>query len=474
MDQDTQITPGYLSSLWDFLASVKLTVVVLLTLATLSGIGTLIPQNKSPEEYLKAFGPFRYQVFSLLDVFDLYHAWWFQFLIVLLVVNITICSIERLRVTGKIIFVKKPTFNLAGFRRRKTRKDFSTDAPVAGVREVYQRIVAKRFSYCVVEDTGNGYAITAERGRRTRLGVYGVHLSVVVLLLGGLIGSLFGFEGFANIAEGESVSTIQLHGSNLSQPLPFAIRCDDFEVQFYDTGAPKLFRSDLVLLENDQPVVEKSIIVNDPLRYKGINIFQSSYGKMNASEPVAELPEKIKLQFISKASGMVYSGMAKMGEPVQIPEGLGQFTIRDYQPAAKFGGMAIGPAVIGTLESGNDPAQEVMLAVKFPKFDSMRRGAVIISIAQPLESSEQRYFTGLQVTHDPGVWLVYTGFILMITGCIVTFFMSHQQVVVEVRSDGGITKVMVAGTSNKNKFGFQRKLEGLSNKLAAADEGSSR
>jgi cytochrome c biogenesis protein len=472
MDAQTQISPGYMSSLWNFFASVRLTVVVLLSLAILSSIGTLIPQNQSPEEYLRAFGPFRYRLFSTLDIFDMYHAWWFQFLIMMLVANIIICSIDRLRVTAKIIFVKRPTFNLNSFRRRKTRKDFTINVDSGTVRETYQSILARQFAYCAVVDTGKGFAVTAEKGRWTRLGVYGVHLSIVVLLIGGLIGSLLGFEGFANIAEGETVSTIQIHNSNVSRTLPFAIRCDDFEVQFYDTGAPKLFRSDLILLEDGQPVVEKSIIVNDPLRYKGINIFQSSYGKLDRPIAAAELPEQIELQFVSAASGMVYTRSVKAGQAVEIPEGLGRFTIRDYQAAAKFMQMAIGPTIIGTLETKDGSEQQLMLPIKFPKFDTMRRGDVIISVAKEFPAAEQAYFTGLQVTHDPGVPIVYIGFILMIAGCIVTFFMSHQRIVVEVLPDSGGAKVMVAGTANKNKFGFQQKLERLSEKLAGTDVGS--
>jgi cytochrome c biogenesis protein len=468
MDAQTQVSPGYMSGLWNFFTSVKLTVVVLLILAVLSGVGTLIPQNQTPEEYFRAFGPFLYQLFTILDIFDMYHAWWFQLLIVMLVANIVICSIDRLRITSKIIFVKTPTFNLSSFRKRKTRKDFTLDVDGGSLRETYRSILVKQFGYCAVVDSGKGFAVTAEKGRWTRLGVYGVHLSVVVLLIGGLVGSLFGFEGFANIAEGETVSAVQMRNSNLSRALPFAIRCDDFEVQFYDTGAPKLFRSDLVLLEEGQPVVEKSIIVNDPLRYKGINIFQSSYGKLDRPSPMAELPEQIEIQFTSTASGMIYKRTVKAGQPIEIPEGLGRFTIRDFQSAAKFMEMAVGPTIIGALETKEGSEQEVLLPIKFPKFDTMRRGSVIITVAEEFSATEQAYFTGLQITYDPGVAIVYFGFILMISGCLVTFFMSHQRVVVEVLPERNGAKVMVAGTANKNKFGFQQKLDRLSKKLAGA------
>ncbi|MFZ1200677.1 MAG: cytochrome c biogenesis protein ResB, partial [Desulfobacterales bacterium] len=59
--------------LWGFFASVKLTVVLLLTLAATSIIGTLVPQNESPENYRRAFGDFFYRLFETLDVFDMYH-----------------------------------------------------------------------------------------------------------------------------------------------------------------------------------------------------------------------------------------------------------------------------------------------------------------------------------------------------------------------------------------------------------------
>jgi cytochrome c biogenesis protein len=92
----------------------------------------------------------------------------------------------------------------------------------------------------------------------------------------------------------------------------------------------------------------------------------------------------------------------------------------------------------------------------------MRKGEVVIAIADFLP----RYYTGLQVSRDPGVWVVYIGFILMIIGIYISFFMSHQQICVEVVSKGEASDVMVAGTSNKNKMGMQKKVIRLSERLA--------
>lgn len=467
--KDDGVKANYLEGLWVFFASVKLSVVLFLTLAVLSIIGTLIPQNESPDQYFKAFGPFLYQVYSTLDIFDMYHSWWFQGLIIMLVVNIIICSIDRLQTTGKIIFTKNPKFNLENYRRRKSRKDFKLKGGIDPIKERSFAYLSKNFGFCKVVSAGQGVAITAEKGRWTRLGVYSVHLSVVILLVGSLVGSLNGFEGFANIAEGESSGTARLRFANGSIQLPFTIRCDDFDVQFYDTGAPKEFRSKLTIIENGKPVLQKEIIVNDPLRYKGINIFQSSYGKLDGPGPDVDISKEIELGFKSAASGKIYNIKTQLNKSVEIPEALGQFVIEDYHPESEFRGMAVGPALHGTLTPNGGKPEPILLPINFPRFDTMRKGNVVISVAKAETLFEQRYFTGLQITRDPGVGLVYAGFIMMILGCMVTFFMSHQQVVVEIQSKGKKTAVMVSGKSNKNKIGFQYKLERLVDKLASLD-----
>jgi cytochrome c biogenesis protein len=92
----------------------------------------------------------------------------------------------------------------------------------------------------------------------------------------------------------------------------------------------------------------------------------------------------------------------------------------------------------------------------------MRKGSVLVSVVENVP----RFYTGLQVNRDPGVWVVYSGFILMIMGCFITFFMSHQQICVELLRTGEKTEVIVAGTANKNKSGMEAKVTGFADKLA--------
>jgi cytochrome c biogenesis protein len=300
--------------------------------------------------------------------------------------------------------------------------------------------------------------------------VYGVHLSVVLLLIGGLIGSLFGFEGYVTIPEGQTIDTIQLRNSSHTLRLPFAIRCDDLKKQVYDTGAPKEWRVWLTVLAHGEPVHKKDIIVNDPLRFRGINIFLSDFGELNEKPAkknfTVDESSTVELQFQSKATGMIYSQSAKMNQAVTLPEDLGQLVIKEFHNNGRFKGMDLGPTLVATLSDGRNEPQTILLPLNFPKFDAMRQGHLVISAVIEAMAQEARYYAGLQVTKDPGVMLVYAAFVLMIAGCFVAFFMSHQQAVIEASiSSRGRTAVVVSGTANKNNRGFQIKLERLAIQL---------
>jgi cytochrome c biogenesis protein len=445
--------------LWKTFASVRLTIALLLILAATSIVGTLIPQNEEPTAYLQAFGELLYRVFALLGLFDMYHCWWFRTLILLLAINIVVCSIDRIRANRKILFVRHPRFNLARYRQLKNKSEYKENCDVAQLKSLYAPVLSRSFRYQRLEETDAGFAYFAESGRWTRFGVYIVHLSVVILLIGGLIGSIFGFDGYVNIPEGETVHAIQLRNSDQQLQLDFSIRCDDFNVVFYDSGAPKEFRSSLTILKQGQAVLQKDIIVNDPLRYAGISFFQSSYGSLT--------PNEVILNFTSQTTGMVYSQGAKIDEPIIIPENLGTFVLKRYTRQADFRGHNIGEAFIGTLTAPDGRAVEVTLPLRFPSFDKMRKGSMFIAVADFVP----RYYTGLQVSKDPGVWVVYGGFILMIIGIYITFFMSHQQICVEAVSQGKESRIMVAGTSNKNKLGMQKKVAKLAERLAGLTSG---
>jgi cytochrome c biogenesis protein len=471
---------GPLHGLYKWFSSVTLTIILLSVLAVTSIIGTLIPQNQTPEVYFRAYGEFFFRIFSALKIFDMYHSWWFQILLVLLTLNIVTCSIDRLPGVWKVIFNVRSRFKSSRFINKPGNVEFLSEKPVQEMQSAAEALVSKTYGHTQVTPTKKGVMIFGEKWRWSRLGVYIVHSSVVLLLAGSVIGSIFGFDGFVQIPEGETVDMIRLRNTGAIHKLPFKIRCDDFDVSFYKNGAPKEFRSDLVILENDQEVIKKRIIVNDPLRYAGINFFQSSYGQMadeRLSHEAIEAPEEILLSLMIQDTGMTYQQKTRIGKSFDLPEGTGKFVLTEFKQKATFMGQAIGEALVGILTPKDGQPVEVTLPLRFANFDKMRKGKVIISVLEPNanetkhdHNQEIRYYTGLEVTRDPGVWVVYTGFIFMLIGCFVTFFMSHQQAFIEITAKGKKSHVVVAGTAYRNQMAMQRRVKQLSIKLGAEPE----
>lgn len=433
--------------LWDLFASIKLAVVVLLLLAITSVIGTLIPQNADPSAYVRAYGEFTYRLMSIFDIFNMYYSWWFQALIGIIIINITICTIKRWPAIWKIVSATK--LKTGGLKKKKPLSDFSDPRSPEKLKSIYQSHLEKKYRSLRVDSDGSGFQLTTEKGRWTRVGVPTIHLSIVVILAGALMGSFFGFDGFVNIPEGESATSIRLRNSNATFSLDFEVRCDDFDVSFYDSGSPKEFKSSLAILENGQTVVEKKIIVNDPLRYKGINFFQSSYGPMP--------PKEIQIRFTHAADGRKESHKLSIGQSIDLPEGAGKFTLQTHSQDFMFRGRPVGEALLGILDKPEKEPQQIALPLRFPSFDKMRRGEWIISV----DGYDEAYYTGLQVTKDPGVPVVYTGFVLLIIGCWVAFFMSHQKIMVEIQPRTNSSRIRIFGTANRNRLGFEIKARRL-------------
>jgi len=463
------------NTIWLFFSSVKLSVFLLLTLAFVSIIGTVVPQGQAVEYYRTSFGQLWGTLIPLLGVDDTYHSLWYRLLMGLLSMNIIVCSIDRLSATWSIIFPGTQTVKINRFRNKSDRITFDVMDTVGQIREAISQYLSKKLNKCELKSTDNGFYFYGETGRKSRLGVYAVHLSVLLMIFGGIIGSFFGFDGYVQIVEGEQKDAIII-GQNQKLKLPFAIRCDDFSVTFYENGSPSEFKSILSLIKNDKVILTQPILVNHPLRYERINIFQSSYGSITP-EFKEEMPETVVLIFQNTQTFAEYPIKAKLNQRVELPDNKGFFTIQNYQSSFQFSGHTLGPTVTLLVESkstkeGNEQItqQMAMIPIQYPNFDRMRRGHFFIRVMNEMDfrlpDTEKRYYTGLQITKDPGIWFVYTGFIIMLVGIFVTFFISHRQYFVEViEKTPGACQVFISGVSNKNKFGMNQKLDHLKEEI---------
>jgi cytochrome c biogenesis protein len=219
------------------------------------------------------------------------------------------------------------------------------------------------------------------------------------------------------------------------------VRCDDFNITYYDLKRPekhvKEYISHLTILENGKEVLKKTIQVNHPLHYKGLAFYQSSYGAIHNVT--------LGIQWRGKKEKTFFQVIEGNTGPIPNSNNLIRVLKAEHQV------HNFGEGVQVALFKPNQQPRPFWLLKNFPKFDEQRKDEFILTF----EEFTEKEYTGLQVTKDPGVWVVWIGCGLMIFGLIVSFFFSHQRVWVRIpKSPGG--EIVLAGSTNKNRLGFEK------------------
>jgi cytochrome c biogenesis protein len=443
---------SFVSTVWDFFCSLKLTLFLLISLALTSIIGTVLPQGTLPPQYVAEISPTKLQIYSKLGFFDMYHSWWFITLLYIFSLNLISCSIKRLPHVFK--FISEPTLVLGEGQRNSfsLKQELTFNGAIETGKARLAEFLGKEFSAPVITEQNGEYHLFAQKTAWCRLGVYVVHFSILVIFVGAIIGSLAGYKGFVTIVEGTSVNSFERQNGQRI-PLGFDVLCEKFNVEFYATGAPKEFRSTLTILENGKPVPGYSqikVIVNEPLTYKGITFYQSSYGPATEGED----------HFISvkpRNGGTAEKLTVRAGEMVTLKDGTTFKLLEATQEVRQFAPGFSGPAArIEVTPKGASP-QTFITFKNFPDVNAQRGDALIFGY----EGSSAKQYTGLQVAKDPGVWVVWFGCALMVIGIAVAFFMSHKRVWVIVTKG----HVRMYGNANKNQAAFQMQFEDLSEKF---------
>ncbi|MBI5483182.1 MAG: cytochrome c biogenesis protein ResB [Deltaproteobacteria bacterium] len=443
---------SFIENVWDFFCSLKLTLFLLISLALTSIIGTVLPQGQLPPEYVAQISQTKLQIYSNLGFFDMYHSWWFITLLYVFSLNLISCSIKRLPHVFK--FVSEPTLVLGESLRNSfpLKKELAFSGAAEKGVERLKEFLGSEFSAPVITEQDGEYHLFAQKNPWCRLGVYVVHFSILVIFVGAIIGSLAGYKGFVSIVEGTSVNAVE--GRN-GQPIPlgFEVLCEKFSVEFYKTGAPKEFKSILTVLENGQPVPGFSkvkVIVNEPLTYKGITFYQSSYGQ--ASEGSEHY-----FTVFSRAGGPPVRIATREGAVVTLKDGTTFKLLEATQEVRQFAPGFSGPAArIEVTPKGAAP-QTFISFRDFPEMNAQRGDALIFGY----EGTNARMYTGLQVAKDPGVWTVWLGCTLMVVGLFIAFFMSHKRIWVVI-SKG---HARMYGNASKNQAAFGMQFDALSEKF---------
>ncbi|WP_213781504.1 cytochrome c biogenesis protein ResB [Caballeronia sp. dw_276] len=298
------------------ISSMRFAIALLVILAIASIIGTVLTQEDPYPNYVNQFGPFWADIFRGLSLYNVYSAWWFMLILIFLVISVSLCVIRN---GPKMIADMKSWKDRVREGSLRAFHHKGEYPPVTGSRAEtaakLQRLSGKMgYKFKTLETESGATLIAAKRGAMTKLGYISAHLAIVVICIGGLLDSnlpiklqmwLFNktpiasneiindipashrlstsnptFRGYAWVPEGQHVATAILNqqDGSLIQDLPFSIQLDKFIVDYYSTGMPKLFASDIVVIDHATGKrIPARVEVNKPFTYDNISIYQSSF-----------------------------------------------------------------------------------------------------------------------------------------------------------------------------------------------------
>jgi cytochrome c biogenesis protein len=443
---------NFVQSIWDFFCSLKLTIFLLISLALTSIIGTVLPQIPLPPEYVAQTSQTKLEIFSKLGFYDMYHSWWFITLLYVFSLNLISCSIKRLPHVFK--FISEPTLVLGESMRNSfsQKKEISFSGSPEKAKEQLAEFLGREFSAPVTTEHNGELHLFSQKSAWSRLGVYVVHFSILVIFVGAIIGSLLGYKGYVNIVEGTGITSVELR-SGKQEPLGFALFCEKFEVDFYKTGAPKEFRSTLTVLENGQPVpgfTKRKTIVNDPLTYKGITFYQSSYGPANEGS-------EHYITATPRTGGAAEQFALREGGSMTLRDGTVFRLLETAQEVRQFMPEFSGPAARVEVTFKGKAPQTFIVLKNYPEMNAMRGDDLTFGY----QGTNARMYTGLQVAKDPGVEVVWLGCALMVIGLYIAFFMSHKRIWVVITKG----HARMYGNASKNQAAFGMQFDDLADKL---------
>ena len=450
------------STIWSFFSSIQLAIVLISLIAFFALIGTLVPQREASVKLAESISPSLFSFLLKMQFFDLYHSVWFILLSGLLAVNLIICSLDRLPLTWRRFRMQFLPFNEEAFKDLPATNTFQAGSDVQRAAEASTRLLKKKYGkFARTDGPGNTY-FCAQKGSFSLFGVYLVHLSLLVLIVGAIIGSIFGIEAYVNITEGETVTAITLRNGNQSIPLPFSVRCDKFTMELYESGMPKTFQSDLTFLKDNQVAHVGKLLVNHPIEFDGFRFYQASYG--NAPGGKATLA-------LVRDGGHRDVINVEQGYTFNLPGKEGTFQVLRVEENM----MKMGPAVKVAVRSNKN--EEAVFWV-FQQIDQIKKISPDIfeqvpvfnpGLFQPYTFSllglEEKYYTGLQVNRDPGTPVVAAAAILLIGGLMLILFSYARSIWIRIGQKGDMVVIAVAGRSYKNQPSLQKEIQYLLSEL---------
>jgi len=454
------------------LSSLRLGIVLLILLGLAASAGTLILQRPvtEPETLRQLYSPGALRWLDAVGLTDVFHTRWFVALLGLTGLNMLLASIERFPQAWRYFARPYRRPEPAYLRSLKFQKQIPIRSEQEGIQAAEwvlakfglkpQRVVQTR-----------GISLFGERHRISRLAAYVVHASLGLVFAGGIADAVWGYRGSLALGLNEQRNVLDSRGG-APRELPFTLRCEGAGQENYPDGSPRRWWSKLAVVEGGRVVARKEIAVNEPLTYRGIRFYQSSYGSTGQ-------PSAIQLIVARKnKSESPRTIVLKEKEPVQLDEGttvrlaafVPDFVLNGNQIASRSS-EPNNPAIQLVVKSKGEEDAVIWLFPRFPNFSPPDRSPYRFQF----QDLSMGYYTGLQVAYEPGQWAVWTGFVLAAFGLALALYWVHLRVWAVPTSDAGGRLVLWVGASaSKNREEveghFAELVEGIEKNLRGVPE----
>ena len=409
--------------IWHLFKSMRLAVILMLVITTLSLLGALliqVPTNiaEDPNLYSQwvdavavnkvgSWAP----LLSTLSLFDVFNSPWFIIAGTLLMLNILVCSINRWSNISASLRGGAVRKNYAFYNVSDSCTELSTgNLPAEEAASITEEVMKTRGFRTRSTSDETGVYLAADKNRFFRLGTYVSHASLILFVLAFITGQYFGFENtHFTVAEG-SVRSVG-HDTDLS------LQLISFVDEYYENDRPKDYRSDVILYENGAAIKQATIQVNHPLSYKGVRFYQSYFG------PAVTLRVEDK------------DGRELFNDGVALDWSL---PVQGYQHYEGYFDLPETGMTVRIIKSGSGAGSPMIPAGRVAvdiRVGNEQVGLKLLELGVPrtLSSLEFTYldesqFSGFQVSKDPTNILIWIASSLFILGICAVLYFPHRQV----------------------------------------------